>query len=111
MTKLEQFEATKPTRFRFIMRLSVEKTAMPNGDLSCDVELLVSEDLAKNTNLKIRFKGCTELQVGDLNPTIAASFKIYDISAHGLEMIRYRAVDEEGEYLALNCHDFEFDIN
>lgn len=107
--KIDKRLAFQPLTFPYLSRLAVLKETRDGGGHATRVEATLARNVDLDGDvLQVVFVDVSELQVGDLNSSAACRLVVYDISDHQLEGIRYRAVDEEGRSLALNCRDFEF---
>jgi hypothetical protein len=99
------------TRFRYLVRLGVEKRPAWDGTVSCDVDVeLANELVPESGRLKLRFMNSTDVRVGNLNLTFVGwRIMIRDISDRQLEHTTYLVAEEEQKCLLLNCEDFEFE--
>lgn len=108
--KIARFLSLQPSRFKHLERLRAEKHLDEDGKVSCDVEVLLSNEFTtQSRRLRLKFIRSTDVKFGDFNVTFACMVVIRDISDRQLEDLTYRASEEEVGYFSLNCQDFEFE--
>jgi hypothetical protein len=109
--KIKRFISVQPARFKYLVRLSVEKLPAWDGIVACGVEVVLTDDLTPESGrLKLKFMQSTDVKIGNLNVTFRCLIVIRDISDRQLERTTYHVVEEEAGAFSLNCQDFEFEV-
>jgi hypothetical protein len=108
-SKIELYESAAYGRYRFLSKLSLQREFSEDRRVSTSLELeLLDEAVPAGKKLWLRASGVSDLKVGNLNGIDGILLVVRGISAHQLEMARYRITDEETQTVAFNCHEFDF---
>ena len=108
--KIDQYFALKPSSFRFLKALSLERQLDSGaaGDYSLRIELTAQPSMDSD-RLILRFEGVRNLRFGELEGLLGLLVEIRDAGQEGLEGVRYRVVESEEETFAFDCSDFSFE--
>lgn len=107
--KISDYLAVRPTQFRFLKKLVIEKLFAVSGSSSCDIDVVLFRDAEPNASyLHLRFSDATDIRIGNVNASVSVFLNIRSISSYKLEGRRYRVTDEENEVASFDCRDFNF---
>jgi hypothetical protein len=105
-SKLDEYEASQPSTFRFIERIYVSRNFDDTGELRLEVTLAKRPE-PLTSRLSVLFHGIRDLHIQNLEFMVGVMLVVRSIRADGLEDLNYRVVDDENNILRFLCRDFE----